>query len=61
MSTKNLRDQRYKLYKESKTLQQAALDEDNKKRSYAIKQKQNDAYHKWKFFDGYIKALEKTK
>ena len=61
MSTKNLRDERYKIYKESKTLQQAALDEDNRKKSYKIKTKQNEVYKKWCFYDNFIKAVEKQK
>lgn len=61
MSTKNLRDERYKIYKESKILQQAAIDADNKHRSYQIKQKQNEVYKKWCFYDSFIKAQEKIK
>ena len=61
MSTKNLRDERYKIYKESKSLQQAALDEDNRKKSYKIKIKQNEVYKKWCYYDNFIKAVEKQK
>ena len=61
MSTKKLRDERYRIYKESKALQQAAIDEDNKKKSYKIKQRQNEVYKKWCFYDNFIKAQEKIK
>lgn len=59
--SKQLRDERYKIYKQSKALQQAAIDEDNKYKSYQIKQKQNEVYKKWQFYDRFIKAQDKIK
>jgi len=59
--SKQLRDERYKIYKQSKALQQAAIDEDNKYKSYQIKQRQNEIYKKWQFYDRFIKAQDKIK
>lgn len=61
MGNKNLRDERYKILRQSTLLQQAVINEDNKGKAFKIKKKQNEVYKKWKFYDGFIKAQEKTK
>ena len=61
MNNKSLKDARYRLYKQSTILQQAALDEENMIKSFQLKERQDKAYKKWKFYDNFIKAQEKIK
>lgn len=62
MSTKKLRDERYKLYKKSILLQETSKEEKiSQKRTFELNRIQNEIYKKWKFYDNFIKAVEKTK
>lgn len=61
MENKKLKDERYKLYKQSTILQEEFMRTDNFKKAMKVKEKQDKAYKKWKFYDSFIKAQEKIK
>lgn len=43
----------------SHILQQASLNEPNYKKSMELRNRQNEMYKKWEFYDKYIKTKEK--
>lgn len=55
---KEIRDKRKKLLKESLRLRDLANETPGEK-GFEIRDNQNDVYHKWKFYDGIIKADDK--
>lgn len=56
---KSIRDKRNKLYDISRNLQILALYETKYEKGRKLKEQQTKAYKKWKFFDDYIKYMEK--
>ena len=61
MENKKLKEERYKLYKQSTLLQKKCIETDNYIKSMQLRDKQDKAYKKWKFYDEFIKAQEKLK
>lgn len=61
MLSRDIRDKRNQLYDMSRNLQILALYEKQYEKGRKLKEEQNKTYKKWKFFDGYIKALEKIR
>ena len=61
MNNKKLKDERYKLYRQSTILQEEFMKTDNFIKAMKLKEKQDKAYKKWKFYDNFIKAQEKLK
>ena len=60
MSKNDLYKKRNSLLRESIFLNSVSKEEKMKKgRSIDIKNKQNEVYRKWKFFDNFIKEMEK--
>ena len=53
------REMEYKLYKESSILQTASINTENYSRSVEIRNKQNEVYKKWKFYNRLRKEMEK--
>ena len=56
---RNIRDKRYEYYRKSKELQELFMKCDNKNKAYKIKQKQDETYKKFRFYDNIIKSLYK--
>lgn len=62
MITKSVRDERFKLMRESKKLQDIKFDDDLKdEKVKEIQKLQDEKYKKFKFYDDIIKEIEKQK
>ena len=59
---RDLKNKRYNLIQQSAILQSERFnDKLSAKKSKEVGEKQNEVYKKYKFFDSYIKTLEKIK
>ena len=61
MINKSIRNKREQLKKKSTTLQSLYLDIKNSSNYNELRKNQNETYKKWKFYDNFIKAMEKVK
>lgn len=58
---KDLKKLKDNLYKETVIQRKNAWAEKNFKKAQAIRKKETENYKKWKFLNGYLKAIEKEK
>lgn len=59
MIDKLIRDKREELRKKSSSLQNLYLESDNSSKFLELRKNQDETYKKWKFYDNFIKTMEK--